>query len=213
MNLNKNKPWEQVQGKVQQRPKLFCTACSTLISIILQEHLQTFSTDMENSHVLMSPKHTSAANRRKRSHWEVIKWKEYGWSVAGTGKEGKGCPGIPPPHGFRHADSLGIKVRGQALNKAKVSQCWRCGVGPVTISPGKHSNTLTELLTLPLLHMSHGRQAACKCRALKFFDLWQANSARSQWLIWWDPICLGSSKFLLLTKILSSFSERQSQGR
>lgn len=61
--------------------------------------------------------------------------------------------------------------------------------------------------------MSHGSKAAWKCRALKFFDLWQANSAQCQWLIWWDLICLNSSKFLLLTKSLSSFSERQPQGR
>lgn len=65
LHLNKNKPRGEVQAKVQQRPKLFCTACSSLIYIILQDHLQTFSTDMENSQLLMSTKHTPAVNRRK----------------------------------------------------------------------------------------------------------------------------------------------------
>lgn len=41
------------------------------------------------------------------------------------------------------ADSLGTKVRGQALNKVKVSRCWRSGVGPAT-KPSVQKNTQTH---------------------------------------------------------------------
>lgn len=155
-----------------------------------------------------------SSKHKKRSHWGVTKWKGYDESEAGTGKESKGCPGIPPPHGFRKGcrqpGNQGERPSSQQGKGQQVLEVW---YGPryQTISPEKHSSTLTEVLSLPLFPCVHGRQAAWKCRALKFFDLWQANSP-SQWLICWDPICLGSSKFLLLRKTLSSFSERQPQG-
>lgn len=94
-----------------------------------------------------------SSKQKKRSHWGVTKWKGYDESEAGTGKESKGCPGIPPPHGFRQGcrqpGNQGERPRSQQGKGQQVLEVW---YGPryQAISPEKHSSTLTELLRLPL---------------------------------------------------------------
>lgn len=133
-----------------------------------------------------------SSKQEKRSHWEVTKWKGYGESEAGTGKEGKAALGAHHPIASgKAAESLGIKMRGQALNKVKVSRwCW-CGVVPdtkpsVQINTQTHYQSSWDFLCSQVLQ---GRQAACKRRALKFFDRRSDSSSKQcsvplTYLVW-----------------------------
>lgn len=152
-----------------------------------------------------------SSKQEKRSHWEVTEWKGYGESEAGTGKEGKAALGAHHSTASgKAAESLGIKMRGQALNKVKVSRCW-CGVVPDT-KPSVQTNTQTHIIraaeTSFVPKCRRGGKLPVNAEHLNFLigdRTLQANSAQSHRFIWCDPICLGSSKFLLPDKNLIFF--------